>query len=352
MLPNGFKKNPSLATLPVIFALAIVVFSSISPSFLTGSNLLNIAVQGATTAAVAVAMTFVIITSGIDLSVGSGMLLGGVLLALGAGAGIPVAPLFLLVIVASVCAGLLNGLLIGRLGLNPLLVTIGSYTVFGGVGNWLISDQLVNIPAEYHVLGTDNWLGVPTPLWVTAAVIILGILADRFTPLGRLLRAIGSNPGGAKESGIRIKTITMLAYVLVGVTVGISALITAGQLGEVDPTVGKGFELTVITAVVLGGTALNGGSGSIMGSVLGAFLLATVKNGLVLSGASPYWYDVILAAVLILAVSAVAIGRKWPAWVQGLRQLRTERPLPDLPPGGGTAQQHLTPTSASTSNRN
>jgi ribose/xylose/arabinose/galactoside ABC-type transport system permease subunit len=350
MLPNAFKKNPSLATLPVIFALAIVVFASIAPSFLTGSNLLNIAVQGATTAAVAVAMTFVIITSGIDLSVGSGMLLGGVLLALGAEAGIPMAPLFLIVIVASVCAGLLNGLLIGRLGLNPLLVTIGSYTVFGGVGNWLISDQLVTIPAEYHVLGNDNWLGVPAPLWVTATVIALGIVCDRCTPIGRLLRAIGSNPGGAKESGIPIKTITMLAYVLVGVTVGISALITVGQLGAVDPSVGKGFELTVITAVVLGGTALNGGSGSIVGSVVGAFLLATVKNGLVLAGASPYWYDVILAAVLIMAVSAVAVGKKWPAWVQGFKQLRMERPLPTVQHSGKNPQQDLTPTTSSTRN--
>jgi ribose/xylose/arabinose/galactoside ABC-type transport system permease subunit len=349
MLRNAFKKNPSLTTLPVIFLLAIVVFTSMTPSFLTGSNLLNIAVQGATTAAVAVAMTFVIITSGIDLSVGSGTLLGGVLLALGAQAGIPAVPLFLIVIAASVCAGLLNGLLIGRLGLNPLLVTIGSYTVFGGVGAWLISDQLVTIPAGYHILGTDNWLGVPASLWVTAAVIALGILCDRYTPIGRLLRAIGSNPSGAKESGIRIKTITMLAYVLVGVTVGISALITVGQLGAVDPTVGKGFELTVITAVVLGGTALNGGSGSIVGSVVGAFLLATVKNGLVLVGASPYWYDVILAVVLILAVSAVAIGQKWPAWVQGIRHLRPERPLPATPHASESTHQDLTSTTPSTS---
>nr|WP_300151899.1 ABC transporter permease [Propionicimonas sp.] len=321
-LVRFLTKNSATASLVAILMIALVVFASLSPSFATGSNVLNIAIQGSATAIVATAMTFVIITSGIDLSVGSSIFLGGVILALGSGTGLPPVLLFLLVIGASVAVGALQGGLIGYLGLNPLLTTIGTMTILRGIGERISQMRPIQVAGDYTTFGTGRILGVPAPVLVALGFAIVAFVVDRYTSAGRLLRAIGSNPIGARESGVRTKLITWIAYVLVGLAVGIAALVMVGRLRSVNPGVGDGFELTVITAVVLGGTSLMGGSGSVVGSLLGAFLLATVENGLVLVGASPYWYDIFRAAVLILAVTAAALARQKPRWLPSFSSIR------------------------------
>lgn len=322
-LTRTLKKHPAPITLVAILGVAAVIFTLLAPAFASGSNLVNIGTQASATAVVATAMTLVIITAGIDLSVGSAVFTGGVVLALGAVAGVPPAWLFLLVLVASVVVGVVQGALIGYLGLNPLLTTIGTMTILRGIGERLSQMRPIQVAEEYTVFGTGRVAGIPTPIIVAICFALVAFAVDRYTSAGRLLRAIGSNPVGARESGIRVSRITWLAYVLVGLSAGVATLLMIGRLRSVNPGVGEGFELTVITAVVLGGTSLMGGSGSILGSLLGALLLATVENGLVLVGASPYWYDIFRAVVLILAVTSAAISQQRPRWLPTLKSLRT-----------------------------
>jgi ribose/xylose/arabinose/galactoside ABC-type transport system permease subunit len=319
MIPEGIarrvRNNPQFISLGAIFVIAVVAFSALSATFATPANLLNIAIQGSATAIVATAMTLVIITAGIDLSPGAVVFIGGV--ALGFARQLQVAPVaaFLLVIAVSLLIGSLHGLLIGGLGLNPMLITIGTFTIIRGVGERLSNMQPIPVTDSYQLFGNGSVLGIPAPILVATVFAVVAVVADKYTSAGRLLRAIGSNSVGARESGIRIRSITCMAYMFLGLTSGVASLVMIGRLSEVNPHVGDGFELTVITAVVLGGTSLMGGSGSIIGSLVGAFLLATVENGLVMVGASPYWYDIFRATVLILAVVSSALATSRPRWL-------------------------------------
>ncbi|HVO53016.1 MAG TPA: ABC transporter permease [Solirubrobacterales bacterium] len=326
-------RHTHMVALLATFAVVIATFTALSPVFLTVTNFSSIAEGAANVAIVAVVMTLVVSAGGIDLSVGSMLYLGGSVLAVGARSGWDPLPLFVAVILVTALAGTLNGVLAGYARLNALIVTIATFSLFRGVGEQLTEQQDIVVPPAYTAWGSDHLLGLPVPIAAAAAIVACGVYVSHRTVFARLLRAMGSNPLGAVESGISVRLLTLVAYMLVGIATGVAALITAGRVGAVDPTVGVGFELTTITAVVLGGTLLSGGTSSVVGSVLGALLLITVQNGLVLAGASPYWFDVFQAVVLILALSVSSLARG----VMGHVSFRMGKP-----DGEGDSESHHT----------
>lgn len=284
------------------------LFSVLSPQFATVANVENIGVQAAVVAIVAVGMTFVILTAGIDLSVGGIVFLTAAIVT-DLDAGMNPVLLSLLVAVAAAGMGLVNGLAIGRFGISALIVTLATQSLYRGIAGRLTGLQRIPIPGPLTTLGLGTVGGIPDPIFVMAAVALVGYIIYRWTVFGRYVQAIGSNRDAAIDMGLPVRRVIVATYVLTGLFTGIAALVSIGQLGSVEPDTGIGLELTVITAVVLGGTSLFGGRGSIVGSLLGAAILTIVSNGLVLIGASPYIFDMIRAIVLIVAVGADALQR-------------------------------------------
>lgn len=301
-----------------------VLFAFLSDRFATVSNLRNIAIQASATTIVAVGMTYVITTAGIDLSVGATVFLTAALATAGLEQGLSPGSVMLLAPFAGALLGLFNGLAVGRLGINPLIVTLAALSLFRGLGGHITRLENIPLPGGVRTMGTSDVAGVPTPVLVAAVVVLIGHLAFRRTVFGRYVQAVGANRAAAEEAGLPVRRVLVGVYALTGLAAGIAALIIVGRLGAVQPTVGNGFELTVITAVVLGGTSLAGGRGSVLGTVLGALILITVENGLILIAASPYVFDIVRACVLILAVAAEAIQRREAAATLLRRQRRGE----------------------------
>jgi ribose/xylose/arabinose/galactoside ABC-type transport system permease subunit len=247
-------------------------------------------------------MTFVIITAGIDLSVGATLFLST------AGAaelfvhGMPLVWAPLVAVLFGVFLGAFNGASIAFVAIPPLIVTLATLNLYRGIGGHLTGFTTVYLPPTMAVLGTTTVASIPTPVIVAAAVALLGGLLLRGTVFGRYVQAVGANPEGARELGLPVRRVIVGVYAISGLTAALAGLIENGRLGALQPTVGLGEELTVITAVVLGGTSLFGGKGSILGSLLGVALLQMVADGLVLAQISPYVFDMLRASVLIVAV--------------------------------------------------
>ena len=315
----------------LIAALVVcLVFTLLSDRFLTLTNLENIAVQASVVAIVAVGMTFVILTAGIDLSVGAIIFLAAAVGTELLKTSLPAGVVGLGIVATATLLGCVNGAAVGRFAINPLIVTLATMSLFRGIAGRLTDLQRIQVPDRMRGLGTNSWLGIPAPVFVTLAVVAIGHLIYKRTLFGRYTQAIGANAEAARELGLPVKRVTVGAYALTGLFTGIAAMVLIGQLGSVEPSTGNGMELTVITAVVLGGTSLTGGRGSVWGALLGAVVLTVVGNGLVLVGASPYIFDIVRAAVLIVAVSADAVQRRAlsiQALSAGLRAAR---------PGGGS----------------
>lgn len=322
----------------VAFIGLFALFSVLSPQFATLNNIQNIAVQASVVAIVAVGMTFVILTAGIDLSVGAIVFLTAAIVAELASGTNPLL-LSLLVILAGAAMGLVNGLAIGRFGISALIVTLATQNLYRGIAGRLTGLQRIPIPERLTTIGLGTLAGVPDPIYVVAGVALAGHFIYRWTVFGRYVQAIGSNHDAAVEMGLPVRRVIVGTYVLTGLFTAIAALVSIGQLGSVEPDTGIGLELTVITAVVLGGTSLFGGRGSILGSLLGAAILAVISNGLVLVGASPYLFDMIRAVVLIGAVGADALQRyalsgvALPPILQGFRR-RSSSSAESLEPTG------------------
>jgi ribose transport system permease protein len=309
-------RNTVLLAAAVVF----VAFTLASSEFATGSNLRNIAIQGAGSAVMAVGMTFVIITAGIDLSVGAILFLSS------AGAaelfvhGMPVVWTPLVVVLLGLVLGAVNGASIAFVAINPLIVTLATLNLYRGLGGHLTGFSTVYLPPRLTTFGTATVASIPAPIIMAAVVALTGGVVLRRTVFGRYVQAIGANAEAARNLGLPVRRVLVGVYAISGVTAALAGLIENGRLGALQPTVGLGEELTVITAVVLGGTSLFGGKGSILGSLLGVALLQMVADGLVLARISPYVFDMLRASVLIVAVlvgtsragglSALPIGRR------------------------------------------
>jgi erythritol transport system permease protein len=305
----------------LVLAVLLVVFSSLSPAFLTAANLTILVKHVALTAILAVGMTLVILSGGIDLSVGSiaglsGMVAGGLI---AEGLVVPQAGVvvyfhaWLVVLVgltAGAMVGSINGLLIAVLDVAPFIATLGTLYVARGAA--LILSGGATFPnlggradlqnTGFPAIGAGAWLGIPLPIWIMALFALGGAFLASKTPFGRHVYAIGGNERAARLSGVRVRRVKFWVYVMSGVCAATVGLIIAAQLGAAHPATGETFELNAIAAAVLGGTSLRGGRGTIGGTIAGAFVIGVLADGLVLLGVSEFWQIVIKGLVIVLAV--------------------------------------------------
>jgi ribose transport system permease protein len=285
--------------LPFVTLIALAAGLTIAtPHFLTAINLSSVVRQTAVINIIALGMTLVIITGGIDLSVGSMLAISGLFGSMAIKAGQPLLIAIAIGIGSGMLCGLLNGLMITRLRISPFIVTLGTLEAYRGLALVISKGLPVHeIPESFSYLGDGNLLGVPFSLWVLAlcAVVMHFILEN--TKLGRYSFAIGSNQSAAYYAGVPIKFHLTSVYVIAGALAGLAGMVEASRLMTGQPTAGQGYELQAIAAVVIGGGSLQGGEGSVMGTLIGAFIIGLLSNGI-----NPYWQQVTIGVVIIAAV--------------------------------------------------
>ena len=285
--------------------IVVFVFLSIaSPVFLSADNLYNIGVQTSYTAVIAIGITLVIITAGIDLSVGSVAALSGVVgVVLMAKAGVPVVLAILGGILVGAACGLVNGLLVSVAGLNPFIATLGMLSVARGLVYIPTNAKSVfGVPDSFRLLGQGVIGSIPIPIIVVAVVAVAGYVVLARTKLGRYAYAMGSNREAARLSGIPIRRYLTVVYVISGALAGFGGMIASSQVASGQPNFGIGLELDAIAAAVIGGASLFGGQGTVVGTLIGAFLIALIRNGSVLLDVNIYYQQVIIGVVIWIAV--------------------------------------------------
>ena len=278
--------------------------------FLKRDNLIGVANQTAIFAIIAIGMTMVIVTAGIDLSVGSLVALAAVISALairengGEDASIWTVGLSLAggVLLCGL-AGAFNGLMVTRYRLPPFIVTLGMMMMASGAAFRLSEGRSISeLPDTFLALGGGRMLGLPTPIWLMIGLYVVGHLLMSKTLLGRYIYAIGGNAEAARLSGVPVKRTLMIVYTVSGALAGLGGIVLASRLQSGDPKFGDTYELTVIAAVVVGGTSLMGGEGRVLGTLVGAFIITVIKNGMNLTNVDPYNQNIVLGAVLLVAV--------------------------------------------------
>lgn len=286
----------------LIYAALFAALSFASPYFLSVNNLLNILVAVSTIGLIAVAMTLVIVSGGIDLSVGSVVALTGVMVAqlshqmpIGAAVG--------LALLVGLVVGTFNGWAITGLGINPLIATLGTLSIARGLSFVFSGGLTQTIDDEsFGFLGRGFVLGVPFQVVVMVLLFILAAWVMRATIFGRSIYAIGGNAQASRLAGLPVRRLQMAVYILSGFSAALGGVFLASQLGAGAPAAAAGIELSVIAAVILGGTSLSGGKGTISGTLLGVLILGTLNNGLTLLNVSSYYQEVARGTVLLLAV--------------------------------------------------
>ncbi|HWL55450.1 MAG TPA: ABC transporter permease [Paracoccus sp. (in: a-proteobacteria)] len=295
-------------------------FAFAAPNFLSAANFVIMSKHVALNAFLAIGMTFVIISGGIDLSVGSivglcGMVAGwlilyGIDLGLGWSVQFNTIEICLIVILVGVAVGAVNGLLITRLNVAPFIATLGTLYVARGAA-MLSSDGRtfpnLNGNPEYgsdtfRLIGTGSLLGIPISIWLLICVGLMAAYIANRTPLGRHIYAVGGNERGAALSGVKVNRVKMFVYMFSGFCAALVGLIISSQLVAAHPATGETFELNAIAAAVLGGTSMSGGRGRILGTIVGAFVIGVLSDGLVMMGVSSFWQTVIKGLVIIAAV--------------------------------------------------
>lgn len=267
----------------LVIVLEVVLFNALGQRFLTGGNISNIFRHSVEIGLLALAMTPVILTGGIDLSVGSMMGLCAVLFGMMVNTlGLDPWLAGVLAIAVGAIGGGLNAVLITRLNLPPLIVTLGTFSLFRGLAEALTKGSVAysGFPQSFLALGNSNTAGIPTQIWVFLTVAVGIWLLVHQTTIGRSFRAIGFSAEGARYAGIPVARNTSVAYIIAGAVAGLAAVIIISRLGEARANVGIGYELLAITAVVLGGVSIFGGSGTVAGTLLGWLSLAVLNNGL------------------------------------------------------------------------
>lgn len=298
----------------IALVLMVVAMSFLSENFATADNLFNVMRQVSVNLCISVGMTLVILTGGIDLSVGSILAVSGAVAAglyksglSFAGANLYVGFTFFgVVMVALVVGGALgwfNGWMVTRFKVPPFIATLGMLTIARGM-TMLYTDghPITGLGSSFEYLGTGWFCHVPMPVIVAVVVVVLFALFMRKSPWGRYIYAIGGNERATLLSGVHIRQIKRFVYTVAGVLSAVAALIVTARLDSAQPNAGTGYELDSIAAVVIGGTSLNGGKGSIWGTVIGALIIGVLNNGLVLLNVSPFWQQVIKGLVILVAV--------------------------------------------------
>lgn len=283
--------------------LMIIIFSLSAPYFLTINNFLTIGLQTAVIGIIAIGMTYVIITGGIDLSVGSIMAFSGMVVGVTVlnGAGTVVAVICGLV--AGVACGLVNGLFISKAHLPPFISTLALMITLRGLSLTLTNGKPVFIGLDaYAKIAGSRTLGIPNPVIYLIVLCVLFAFILRRTVLGKAIYAIGSNEEAARLSGVNVARMKLFVYGLSGFLCAVSGVVLSSRLISAQPTEGNGYELEAIAAVIIGGASLSGGSGTIIGTIIGAFILGILRNGLNMLNVSGFWQQVMIGIVVLLAV--------------------------------------------------
>lgn len=288
-----------------LIGLVILIFilSFATSKFFTFGNLRNVALQISVNALIAVGMTFVILTAGIDLSVGSTLALSAAIAAqlmvghanpwLAGGAALVVGGL----------AGALNGVFVAYAGLAPFIVTLGTMTLFRGLTEIYTNGMpIFNLPQAFAYFGTGTFLAIPIPVWVMVLVFIAAWVVLYRTTAGRRIYAIGGNERVSFLAGVPVRRYLVGVYVVSGILASLAGIILASRLGSAEPTAGVGYELDAITAVVLGGTSLVGGEGTLIGTLIGALILGIIDNGLNLLNVNSFYQDAVKGLIILAAI--------------------------------------------------
>jgi ribose transport system permease protein len=313
---NKRNYRQSLSRFQSLIALFILclVISLLSDKFLTTTNAWNVMRQISVNICISVGMTLVVLTAGIDLSVGSVLALCGAITAglLKNGIEIPSSNLFIgFTILGATVAGLVAGSLLGwfngwaitKFKVPPFVATLAMLTIARGLTMlWTKGFPITGLTENFAYLGTGWFIGIPLPVWVSGIIVLIAVIITNKTKLGRYIYAIGGNENAATLSGINIKKIKIIVYSIAGTLAAVGGLLVTSRLDAAQPNAGTGYELDSIAAVVIGGTSLSGGRGSVLGTVLGAIIIGVLNNGLVLLNVSPFWQQVVKGFVILIAV--------------------------------------------------
>ncbi|PRG51997.1 ABC transporter permease [Burkholderia gladioli] len=296
--------HAQVASIAVFFVLCCLLFGASTPVFLTGANLLNILRQLAPMMIVAVAMTFVIATGGIDLSVGAIVALTNSLAALVMQAGLPWPLAFVLTLLAGAGIGWVQGWFSASQAIPSFIVTLAGLTTLRGIA--LYATQSFSIPIApgtgFDVFGAGTLAGIPVPALIAVLAAVAGYVTLNRTRYGRQVIAVGSNSEAARRAGMPALGIKTSVFVISGLASALAGLVLASRLGSGSSNAASGFELDVIAAVVLGGTSLMGGRATVVGTILGALTIATLGNGLILLHVSPFFTQIVTGIIILLAI--------------------------------------------------
>lgn len=313
---NTLTLKQNLVKFQSIIALLLlcVVLSLLTDRFLTPDNTWNVMRQISVNLVVSVGMTLVILTGGIDLSVGSILALSGAITASMLKFGVEFADQNLYIgytlfgaitggILVGSALGWFSGFAITKFKVPPFVATLAMLTIARGLTMlWTQGFPITGLGTHMSFIGTGWWMGIPMPVWISILIVVVAIIVTRKTRLGRYIYAIGGNEKAAELSGININRVKIIVYTIAGAMAAVGALIVTSRLDSAQPNAGESYELDSIAAVVIGGTSLSGGKGTILGTVQGALIIGVLNNGLVLLNVSPFWQQVVKGFVILLAV--------------------------------------------------
>jgi len=320
-LESQKKRLAKLQPLIALFVLCLII-GLLSDKFFTVSNFWNVLRQISVNICLSVGMTLVVLMAGIDLSVGSVLALCGAITAglFKMGIEVPSQNLYVgFTLLGASVAGILTGALLGffngfvitRFKVPSFVATLAMLTVARGLTMlWTKGFPISGLGEQFAYMGTGWFLGVPVPVWISAIVVALAVFLSDKTKLGRYIYAIGGNENASLLSGININKVKVIVYTIAGALAAVGGLMVTSRLDSAQPNAGTGYELDSIAAVVIGGTSLSGGKGSIWGTVLGAIIIGVLNNGLVLLNVSPFWQQVVKGFVILLAVIIDKVNSK------------------------------------------
>jgi ribose/xylose/arabinose/galactoside ABC-type transport system permease subunit len=307
----GYVPNLREIGIAIPLALILVTVAVVNPVFYNVDNLLNVLRQSSFTFIIAVAMTFVLVAAGLDLSVGSVLALGGVTCGLALLAGAPIWVSVAIGLLTGVAVGAFNGWVIAKLSIPSLIVTLGMMYLARGLVQVLTrGNPVYPLPDDFNILGQGFLAGIPIVVIVAGVVGLVGHVLLAHTIFGRAVYAVGGNRETARVSGINVTAVLIWIYVMAGAAAGLSGVLTTARLGSALANAGIGMELQVIAAVIIGGTSMFGGAGSILGTLIGVLFMNVLANSMVLMKISVYWQSVVVGAIIIIAVAIDQYSRK------------------------------------------
>ncbi len=294
----------------IVFGVCFIM-SFASPVFLSYQNLLAILLGVSVEAIIAVGMTNLMVSGGFDMSVGSILAFSGVCAGLCLKSGLPVFAAVLVGVLVGAAAGLFNGFIIAKVGINAFVTTLASLSLFRGLTLIITRGQNISgLGDAFNSIGQARFLGIQAPIWYAVILVIIGDILMRHSRFFRQNYYIGGNEKAAMLSGIKVVKIKILNYVIVGALAGFAGIVATARMGTAAVQQGTGMELNVITAVIIGGASLQGGEGSVAGAFLGSILMALITNALTLLGVDIYWQTFVTGATLLAAVLIDQLGKK------------------------------------------